>query len=301
MFEQLWFGDVNDDSARAAAAKSVAGVTGEFDGLRPFPDAARRLVAAVGRDDCTAHVIETIIESDPALTCRVLKVVNSSAYGLRTACTSIGHAAVLLGFSTMRDIGASLAVIDSLDDGSRESARLLEHVQITGAIAQRVAVLRGAWKELPAYTVGLLHDIGKLMQLQVGGEDGYAALLAGEPTEHYLRERERYGYDHALLGAHLLERWELPSPIPNAVGWHHQPGRAYDCGDDATATLVALVRCADRLAHAYANEVLDEKEAVERLANDEGAEFLGLTASERAEVVADLPEMLFKYRVHSAA
>jgi hypothetical protein len=96
------------------------------------------------------------------------------------------------------------------------------------------------------YVSSLLHDLGKLMLLR-GDDPEYYALLETTPSEAlHLEERQRYGFDHALLAGHVLSAWKLSQPIPRVVGWHHQPGRAYPASGDVPK-MVALVRLADHL------------------------------------------------------
>ncbi|HEY5956983.1 MAG TPA: HDOD domain-containing protein, partial [Polyangiaceae bacterium] len=62
----------------------------------------------------------------------------------------------------------------------------------------------------------------------------------------HLRERELVGWDHAVLGAHVIEHWQLPREISQVVAWHHQPGRAFVQGG-SIAQSVAILRLADRI------------------------------------------------------
>ena len=114
------------------------------------------------------------------------------------------------------------------------------------------------------------------MQLQVG-DDGYAALLAAEGHCHFihLREREFFGFDHGVLAGHMLRTWNVPSPVPEAIGLHHHLGRAYDAGG-MVADMVHLLRVAELLGDAATAERPDD-EVLDALVNDGSVSFVELT------------------------
>jgi HD-like signal output (HDOD) protein len=115
--------------------------------------------------------------------------------------------------------------------------------------------------------VGLLHDIGKLLIMQTRHQS-YAELVAaaaGVPDELHLQEREFLGYDHAVLGGHVLAKWGLPYPVPKIVAWHHQPARAYQEGGPV-AVLVAVLRIADVIDTLVSSDKPTDGAALKRLA-----------------------------------
>src|SRR5262249_40391562 len=89
----------------------------------------------------------------------------------------------------------------------------------------------------------------------------------------YLHERRLVGYDHAVLGGHVLKQWKLPHAVAMAVAWHHQPGRAYAAGGDE-ALLVAIVRIADRIDHAIMEGALPDEVFLEALSRDAAMSYL---------------------------
>jgi putative nucleotidyltransferase with HDIG domain len=121
---------------------------------------------------------------------------------------------------------------------------------------------------------GLLHDIGKLLAVQVG-EIRYEALdptALASPDQVHIHERAFAGYDHAVLGAHVLERWKLPDEISRVVALHHQPGRAFALGG-SVGLGVALLRLADDIEFQIRGERALDEGYVEHLLRDGAAEY----------------------------
>jgi putative nucleotidyltransferase with HDIG domain len=221
-----------------------------------------------------------------ALSARVLRLVNSASFALRTPCTSMRQATSLVGTEKLNHLATTAAILDMVDSSSVHASRILEHSSVVGALSRYLAVHLG----LPAdelFTCGFLHDIGKLMLLEVEGKR-YGALLDEVGEEYdaiHLYERELFGFDHALLAGHVLQKWNIPEPVPRVVAWHHHVTRAYDQGP-RWASLVSVLRLADLLAYALTSP--DDEEQVERAARSEAASFLEISAAQLAAVWDEL-------------
>ena len=87
-----------------------------------------------------------------------------------------------------------------------------------------------------------------------------------------MHERAFAGYDHAVLGAHVLERWKLPDDISKVVALHHQPGRAFAAGGNV-ALGVALLRLADDIEFQIRKSRELDEAYVEQLIRDGAAEY----------------------------
>jgi hypothetical protein len=139
------------------------------------------------------------------------------------------------------------------------------------------------------YTCGLLHDYGKLIMLQAGGES-YARLVgtgSGDDDEVCARERAIHGYDHAILGARMLAEWNLPEPLPSVISLHHQAARAWRVGG-AVALMVAALRLAERLAHEFDRAMPIDDAWVDGVARDENVQRLGLARGDLHRFCLDL-------------
>jgi putative nucleotidyltransferase with HDIG domain len=296
--EALWFGDFDDSAAEHDARESLAAAVGLARGLKPLPEAASRLLMLCRDDDPDEHEIVRVIEGDPAVATRVLHVVNSAAYALGTPCRTVAHALRMLGSRFVAELATGLMIQDMYGSRDALARALRDHGAVVGALARQVAEWLDRSPPENAFMAGLLHDLGKMLLLQVEERD-YRRLLGdhGDRDEAHVPERRTFGFDHGLLGGHLLRAWNLPEPIPTVVAWHHQPARAFAEGREL-GELMSILRFADLLAHELAaRDAGDDKEPAEdlaaRLMDDESALYLGLSAK---RIVEELPELDETYR-----
>ncbi len=246
-------------------------------GARPFPEAARALIQITSAESFHVADVVRVIESDPALTSQTLSQANSAVYARHTRCTSVYQAVTLLGTHSLRSIATTAGVFSMFDDlGAAPAAAVVEHGRLVGVIARRLAPFVGLSPD-EMYTCGLLHDVGKLMLLN-GNDLDYPELLASEHRFDavHLREREEYGFDHAVLAGHVLKAWRIPAPVPRVVGWHHQPERAFKAGG-TFARRVALLRLSDRASYLLNEGAGGANALAEGLADDASLRYLGLS------------------------
>jgi putative nucleotidyltransferase with HDIG domain len=298
--EDLWFGTPGEDAElEERAAESMAAVAARVLGAKPFPAAAKRLEELTRSPNTKIQQVVAVLESDPGLSMRLLRLVNSAGYALRVRCTSVRHAAALVGMRRLHQLATTAAVLD-LFDGDRPVVRqLLTHAAIVGALSRYLAVHVDLHPD-ELFTCGFLHDIGKLMLLDAEGES-YLELveMAGDQADTlHLFERERYGFDHAVLGAHVLKSWKIPDPVPRVVAWHHSVGRAYQA-DPATAATVQALRLADNLS--YLVRAPDAAAALKQAAESDSARYLGISEPQLAAMWQDLARLAQRIGANPAA
>lgn len=254
--EALWFGDEDPNRTELEASQSLAAATAEASGLKPFPAVAQRALGLLSNPDVRVREVEAALEQDTALAARVLRVANSAAFGGVSRIDSIEQGVVRLGLRTVHEIVAATATLGMFDDATGVGLRFRDHCAGVAAIVRVLASESRVKGVSQAFLVGLMHDLGKLLTLQVG-EFAYDALdpeVRDAPERLHLLEREALGYDHAVLGAHVLRAWKMPEFVSQAVAWHHQPGRAYEVGGPLGIT-VALLRLADPIEYRLALEM----------------------------------------------
>ncbi len=251
--EELWFGDSDPARTECEASRSLAAAVGQAAGLKPFPPLASQLINILNQPDYQSSEVLRLIETDPGMVTRVLGVANSAAFMTRSSCDSVEQALVRLGARTLRDIVAGVAAVSLFADNSApDPARLKPiiraHCTGVAAIARALADIWRFRRAEQVFLAGLMHDLGKMLSLQCG-EIAYHEM----PTEAHqqvdqvhLLERQMVGYDHGILGAHVLGLWNFPESVKRVVAWHHQPGRAYEEGGEV-GLMVALVRVADAI------------------------------------------------------
>jgi putative nucleotidyltransferase with HDIG domain len=301
--EDLWFGSFDEDAAEKAAADSMFAVAGQIIGAKPLPESARRLAELSSKDTAHMRDMVQVLEQDPGLSAKLLKVVNSAGFGLRSPCTSIQQATTLVGTKHLHQIATTAAVLDLFDLEGQLSIRIIEHSAVVGAFCRYL----GTHLALPAeelFTAGVLHDIGKLMLLD-SMQDRYQSLLEdtlGQRDRLHPLERAELGFDHGLLAAQVLRKWNIPEPIPKVVAWHHEPARAYATSSVLSA-MVQTLRFADLLECALTNGATPE--AVSDLVKCEAASYLDISEAQLGIMWDDLVSLhagvLAQYREGSGS
>jgi putative nucleotidyltransferase with HDIG domain len=210
--------------------------------LFTLPSISQEIIDLAGDTLVATSKMAGIIERDPVLTSRILKVVNSAFYGFRRQIDSVEQAVMILGNDEVINLAFSIAIHKILETISSEMAqKLWEHSLIVARLSQWLGPLMGCTSTQRTYTAGLLHDFGKIVFLQrghfVGGIEGPASL------EDLAAEESDSGISHAEMGAYVAERWNLPEPIVDALLSHHMPSKAKDID------LSITVHLADVIAH----------------------------------------------------
>lgn len=278
LLEELWFGEDDAPAASAQAAASFAAVLADLEGLRPFSDVAGRVLNYVSDPEYDVLPLQNLIERDPALATKVLRLANSAAFRPRQPCASIGQAIVALGSRTLAEVATALSMMAMFSDLSGAGRLVRDHCTSTAALARTLALHR-ANAGTSSYIIGLLHDFGKLLLIQA--QPATYFMIHGQtltaPDTVHLGERQVLGFDHAVLAGHMLEKWGLPDPIPRVVAWHHQPARALAAGGDL-ALYVALVRLAEVLDRALAADAPPSQRQLQQIAVSVECDYLGFRA-----------------------
>jgi putative nucleotidyltransferase with HDIG domain len=210
--------------------------------LFTLPSISQEVINLAGDRLLAASRMAGIIEKDPVLTSRILKVVNSAFYGFHRQIDSVEQAVVILGNDEVINLAFSIAIYKILETISSEDARRLwEHSLVTAHLSQLLGPYMGYANKHRLYTVGLLHDLGKIVFLQrghfIGGVTGPATL------EDLANEERDSGISHAEMGAYIAERWNLPEPVVDGLMSHHLPSKAKDM------SLAVTIHLADVLSH----------------------------------------------------
>lgn len=199
----------------------------------------------------TVSEIAEVIGRDISLTARLLRLVNSVFGGLSITITSIEEAIFFLGLRQIRQLAMTTKVIEKMDsfvDKSIDvsSLTIWRHSIATAILTREILTMTHGVKEDDTYYIaGLLHDIGKLVMVNIYPENLKQSLEFEEtnPRAFLERERETFGFTHADLGAIYLERNGLSAEIVQAVLFHHEPEKTFH-----TANYAAGVEVADLLA-----------------------------------------------------
>jgi putative nucleotidyltransferase with HDIG domain len=229
--------------------KALDAIIDQVKTLPPAPRILPQLLALLRRDDSALSEVVRLITFDPALTAQVLRRCNSAHFAFAEPARNLQSAVVRIGTSEIFSIVANLVGESTLGAAQRGygigRGELWTHSAVSALAAQSVAHELGG-DEWVAFTAALLHDIGKLV-LATALEGAYDEVF--EKTEHsrlsFLEaEKAILGVEHAEVGGRLLERWNFPDDLIDAVWRHHDPSQA-----QSARQLAAYVHLGDVLAH----------------------------------------------------
>lgn len=279
--ERFWFGDEDPYRSAQEAAASFSAAFGRALRLRAFPGAVADALRLLGCQSCEAREVTAALERDAAVSARLLILANSAVFGGRTKCASVAEALVRLGTRQTAEVVLSVAALGMFEDTTGVATLIRDHSVAVAAMARSLASRWGKDAPDSVFTAGLFSDLGKLFALAASdiAYDALEARLLEEPDTVHVMERMLVGWDHAVLGAHLIAAWGLPEELAVSVAWHHQPGRAYDEGG-SVALSVAFIRLADALEYGLRKNPDPTPERIGELARSGAASYLGLGAAE---------------------
>jgi putative nucleotidyltransferase with HDIG domain len=199
----------------------------------------------------SANDLGRVISRDQALVAKILSVANSPLYGLPRRVSTIEFAIVILGFDHIKNIVIALSMIEAFknkDDKNWNRKRYWQHSVLTAVAAKRIADDLGIIKSGEAFTAGLLHDLGiSVIQRYFNSEFARICRMARENQAAFLEAEEKVlGITHTEVGKYLLERWNLPQSLGDAILFHHKPSAAVENG-----VLASIVHLADYMTQRY--------------------------------------------------
>jgi putative nucleotidyltransferase with HDIG domain len=198
------------------------------DGMPAFPKSVQKILELTRDVNCSPKDLVQVIDKDPVVTVKVLRVVNSAYYSLPKQITSINHAVVYLGFNTIKNLALSIAAIGMLPASNAagfDGAQYLIHSLSTAAIAKQLALRLDDADPMDCFIAGLLHDFGKVVFAQFMPDEFRKALESSQWNERslHLALRDLIGADHAVVGAMLVEKWRFPAELVETIRCQYGP------------------------------------------------------------------------------
>lgn len=213
---------------RARLAEHVMDETAAF--VSP-PNVHLKINAMMASGSATADDFAMVIMSDPSLTARLLKLVNSPYYGFNTTIETVSRAVALVGMKDLSNLVVSVCAIRSFSGISSTVTNMRAYWQhsLFSAIACRLMAenIHDVDGE-KIFIAGLLHDVGTLIVNYRFPEIAEQSVLEAASDEKILAATERrwLGFDHAFLGGQILSEWSLSESLCEAVSYHHSPASA---------------------------------------------------------------------------
>lgn len=196
--------------------------------LPTLPHILLKLIKACNQEQGSLKEIARLIEKDPALTGKMLRLLNSPHYGMPRKVGNMEQAVAYLGTNAVRNVAISSSIREvfghAKDRGVLNMKRFWWHSLRCAGTARRLAAMTRYRDAEEAFLCGLLHDIGRLV-LWSNFPKEYDEILKsqGESPELLLAGEIRLGANHCEVGAWLLDRWNLSSLMTDSILYHHEP------------------------------------------------------------------------------
>jgi putative nucleotidyltransferase with HDIG domain len=216
---------------------SCAGVLSEIEGVLEDPDS-------------TLTDVGVVIEKDPDLTARLLKLGNSSFFGFPSRMETVSETINLIGIQQVQDLISVSVVVEIFEGVSEDLVNMdsfWKHSLACGIAARQLALARRVPKPEKFFVAGLLHDIGRMVLYSRSPENARNVFAKYLSETVLLREAEMkvLGFDHTEIGEALLKVWNYPANLSSAVRFHHHPMSA-----GAYQLEASLVHVADHIVNA---------------------------------------------------
>jgi putative nucleotidyltransferase with HDIG domain len=215
--------------------------------LPAMPGIVSEVLSLIDDPHTEMSEISAVIQRDPPLTAKILRISNSPYYGMKQYVGTLKLALVILGAREIRNIVLGISVMDTLADEKTDTRIVSDvwgHSFLVGALAKRLGENMRLRLQSEAFIGGLLHDIGKLALARQLGEEYKRIYRKGMAAALCDMEREVLGFTHADATAVLAQRWNFPETLADALRLHHEDA-AHPLHTAKDPHLAAIVRIAN--------------------------------------------------------
>jgi len=257
--------------------------------LPPLNAIANQVLAATAKPNVDFKQLAAVMECDPAFAADALLVANSALFGFRSRIQQLRHALSVLGTDRIKALAITVALRSFIGNSVPQVRQCWQHSIACAIVARAISPNFGITGDT-AYTLGLMHDVGRLGLLKSYPAE-YSQVLGEtfEDVDHVLRaERGLFRADHGVAGGWLVNQWWFPSTFAQACEHHHA-----EVSDD-DPELLQVVKVACRMAEAigfagvcYSHEP-DYGEALQRLPRRLSPEAFPSASELKATVEAQL-------------
>jgi putative nucleotidyltransferase with HDIG domain len=212
--------------------------------LPTIPKTLKKILGVIENPRISLNEISSFVAGDPALTTKVLKMVNSPIYGFPGRISSVNQAVILLGLTVVKGLLLGVSVFELMH---KTMIGLWEHSLGTAILCRLIAKRKGLKEPDELSIDGLLHDIGKILLVLQYPEEYEKAMNESDQSglTIYESEKNHFNTTHASVGAWMAQKWRFPPNLIEIIEYHHKPHLAKIAPMDS-----AIVHFADILVRA---------------------------------------------------
>lgn len=232
--------------------------------LPTLPTVVAQVMITMDEPTSSARDLERLVANDQAIAARLIRLANSSFYGLPGKVTSLSRAITLLGFNTVRSLVLTIGVIDRFKGGSVskdfDRGAFWEHSLSVSVASRLLASQDQSLNPDEVHIAGLLHDIGIMVMdtsIPKKFQEVLAKLIKNPGLNPRDVEREIIGLSHDEAGVLVAEKWSFPPQITEAIKYHHEPEKS-----QAFPEVAQIVCLANSLVHAFKKQELNGEDLV---------------------------------------
>ena len=224
--------------------------------LPSLPDIVAKVLSVVEDDGSSIREVGDLISRDQAISSQLLKIVNSTFYGLKEKVSSIQHATVIVGLQEVKSLVLTIAAFQTLHEVKSQASLsregLWKHSLQCSLLGHIIGQKVGGVNPETTLTASLLHDIGKLV-LDCFFSSEYERVLenvTAKGINMFEAEEQILGFNHADTGGWLCEGWSFPPTLIDPIFFHHRVEQA----SEEHIRMTSIVHLADILANHQADD-----------------------------------------------
>ena len=216
--------------------------------LPPMPDTVLKAREIMENPSSDFKELGKLLETDQAIAAKVLKLANSSYYGLSGKVSSIQHASVILGHKALGELitigGAATILGNRLEGYGLEAGVLWRHSLAVAFGSRIIANRKNPAISNDSFTAGLIHDAGKLILDQhiLERKELFQEFMANGQQSFVNAEKYILEFDHSEIASEVCKSWNIPQALTIAIRHHHYPSQSQ--GNE----LAYIIHMADAIA-----------------------------------------------------
>lgn len=218
--------------------------------LPSLPKVVQEVMQLLGKENVDINQLAKVIEQDAVIAAKVLRMSNSSFYGVTRAVKNIDDAIAILGLARLRSLVIASGVTGVIGDvPGLDLKTFWSHSLVAASISREIAKQLGLDAEV-AYLAGLLHNIGDLLLrlvLPIPSAEVDAVCADASLAQRCLVERDVIGFDHCQVGEALALRWDFPTEISRVLHYYATPLDKNACA--VSPVVYVAVQIAHGLVH----------------------------------------------------